>query len=184
MRSLFVFPFLFGCTISTGASTSNNGGSAATGDTPPDAEMQTMVEAHNAARAAVSPAPVAPLGKLVWSETAADVARGYAAKCVFEHNPERGKHGENLFASTGGAGPQAVVDAWVGEQAQYSYDTNTCQKDAMCGHYTQVVWAETTHVGCAKQACPAEGGPFGNRAWEIWVCNYSPPGNYVGEKPY
>jgi len=20
--------------------------------------------------------------------------------------------------------------------------------------------------------------------WEIWVCNYSPPGNFVGQRPY
>jgi pathogenesis-related protein 1 len=29
------------------------------------------------------------------------------------------------------------------------------------------------------------GSPFeGFDTWENWVCNYDPPGNWVGEKPY
>jgi pathogenesis-related protein 1 len=45
----------------------------------------------------------------------------------------------------------------------------------VCGHYTQIVWRDTTSVGCAAQSCPQG---------EIWVCDYSPPGNYVGQHPY
>ena len=44
-----------------------------------------------------------------------------------------------------------------------------------CGHYTQVVWANTLSVGCGVAVCPTG---------TIVVCNYAPPGNYVGEKPY
>ena len=45
----------------------------------------------------------------------------------------------------------------------------------MCGHYTQIVWKTTTEFGCAKSIC--EGNV-------TWVCNYNPPSNWVGEKPY
>jgi pathogenesis-related protein 1 len=144
--------------------------------------MQSMLDAHNAARAAVTPAPSTPLTPLTWSESDAAVARAHAALCVFEHNSNRGERGENLYASTGAVGPEPVVTAWVNEQKAYNYSTNKCT--GVCGHYTQVVWANTTHVGCAKTMCPAEGSPFNGRAWQNWVCNYSPPGNYVGQKPY
>ena len=53
--------------------------------------------------------------------------------------------------------------------------TGQCKDGEVCGHYTQLVWKNTTEVGCAKVTC-------GNQT--IWVCNYNPPGNYVGQKPY
>jgi pathogenesis-related protein 1 len=45
----------------------------------------------------------------------------------------------------------------------------------MCGHYTQIVWRNTKAVGCAVG---------GKGAREVWVCDYDPPGNYVGQRPY
>lgn len=50
------------------------------------------------------------------------------------------------------------------------------------GHYSQLVWADTTNVGCVTKYCPnglANTGP--GVAPYFTVCNYSPPGNYVGE---
>lgn len=53
-----------------------------------------------------------------------------------------------------------------------------------CGHYTQIVWRNTTHVGCATKVCD-KNSPFqGFTRWQFWVCNYSPPGNFVGQRPY
>ncbi|MDO9190699.1 MAG: CAP domain-containing protein [Sulfurimicrobium sp.] len=46
----------------------------------------------------------------------------------------------------------------------------------MCGHYTQLVWKKTTAVGCGMAVC-------GSRD-QIWVCQYSPAGNWAGQKPY
>lgn len=43
------------------------------------------------------------------------------------------------------------------------------------GHYTQVVWAATTKVGCASQYCPA-GGLFSTMGGWFTVCNYDPAG--------
>ncbi|CAH1441532.1 unnamed protein product [Lactuca virosa] len=48
--------------------------------------------------------------------------------------------------------------------------------EKMCGHYTQVVWRNSVRLGCARVQC-------NNDAWFV-TCNYDPPGNYVGEKPY
>jgi len=55
----------------------------------------------------------------------------------------------------------------------YNYKTNRCK--GMCGHYTQIVWRDTKELGCGV----ARGGDR-----EIWVCDYSPPGNYQGRLPY
>jgi hypothetical protein len=57
----------------------------------------------------------------------------------------------------------------------YDYKSNTCHQGGPCGHYTQVVWSGTRELGCGVARSPSR---------EIWVCNYNPPGNYIGQRPY
>ncbi|MRG95375.1 CAP domain-containing protein [Polyangium spumosum] len=157
------------------------GGSAGAGasNAGEPAVMQGITAAHNEARAAVDPPAPEPLPPLVWSPEIAAVAQGYAEKCVWEHSDN--EYGENLYASSGGSTAAQVVSNWVSEEADYIYASNECS--AVCGHYTQVVWANTTKLGCGMAKC-STGSPFGGGDWEYWVCNYDPPGNYVGQKPY
>jgi len=35
----------------------------------------------------------------------------------------------------------------------YTYESQTCQPGQQCGHYLQVVWAETTKIGCGYSLC-------------------------------
>ena len=130
-----------------------------------------MLAAHNAARARVKVAPLA------WSDRLAALAQNWAdtllARKEFVHRPNS-KYGENLFDMTGaGASAWQVVDGWAAEARTYDYDANTCS--GVCGHYTQIVWGDTKEVGCAV----ARGG-----GREVWVCEYAPPGNWVGKRPY
>lgn len=138
-------------------------------------EIKIILERHNYWRA-----DVGVTEKLEWSEEMAALAADWAKKlkqknCGWEHRPDN-KFGENLFKGTTGAFDAAyVVDAWAGEKADYNYNRNKCKPGKMCGHYTQIVWQTTKKVGCAKIECDG---------MDIWVCNYDPPGNWVGEKPY
>jgi uncharacterized protein YkwD len=158
-----------------------DGGDSGGGDDGvPDAFAQAFVDAHNAVRAAAQPAPSSPLPPVSWSSDVADTARGWAEGCVFEHS--HGALGENLaIFSSLSTTPAEVVDAWASEVADYDYASNRCAAGAQCGHYTQVVWRDSTSIGCAAVACDDVAG-FG--AGLLFVCNYDPPGNYVGEKPY
>ncbi|MCI5139186.1 MAG: hypothetical protein D3922_12405, partial [Candidatus Electrothrix sp. AR1] len=56
----------------------------------------------------------------------------------------------------------------------YDYATNSCH--SVCGHYTQVVWRSTKEVGCGMASC--------NDKAQLWVCQYNPRGNMLGQKPY
>ena len=132
---------------------------------------QAMLDAHNAvcARAGVPP--------LVWSDQLAAVAQGWAnhliATNAFSHSPNN-RFGENLYMITGWtASPANVVGMWADEARGYDIRSNTCS--GVCGHYTQIVWRETRAVGCAVVANPYR---------EVWVCNYDPPGNVIGYRPY
>jgi uncharacterized protein YkwD len=145
--------------------------------------MCGMLAAHNSARANVTPVPATPLPPMTWDATVAATAQSWAAQCNFSHNTSG--YGQNLYASAGGSypTPQTVVNSWVGEVANYDYATNTCT--STCGHYTQVVWRTSVLLGCGIQYCTTN-SPFGASFpdWYIVVCDYSPPGNYVGQKPY
>jgi hypothetical protein len=66
-----------------------------------------------------------------------------------------------------------VVASWADEARGYNVSANSCT--GVCGHYTQIVWRKTRSVGCAVAADPGR---------EVWVCEYDPPGNVVGYRPY
>jgi pathogenesis-related protein 1 len=159
-----------------------NGGAGA-GSSGEPAELDGMTAEHNEARANVSPAAATPLPPLTWDPAIAAVAQAYSENCVFEHS--NGRYGENLYANYGSnASPADVVGGWVSEVEFYDYASNSCQPNEICGHYTQVVWADSLRLGCGVATC-TQNSPFGNNEpWQNWVCNYDPPGNWVGEKPY
>ena len=143
------------------------------------AKMQGMVDRHNYWRSKVGTTPV------VWSDKVATFAQAWATElakrgCEMEHRPRKGKwngsaYGENIYWSSGIKNQAMdVVDDWASEVVYYDSISGKCKND-VCGHYTQLVWNKTTEIGCGMAKC-------GNQ--EIWVCNYNPPGNYIGQKPY
>jgi pathogenesis-related protein 1 len=131
-----------------------------------------FTNAHNAARSAVG------VPNIVWNKTLAAVALNYSNKhkadCRLVHSGSR--YGENLAGSTGDLSGTNAVKLWVNEKKNYNYSSNSCASGAVCGHYTQVVWKNSKRLGCAKVRCN-NGGTF-------ITCNYDPPGNYQGQKPY
>ncbi|XP_042374791.1 pathogenesis-related protein 1-like [Zingiber officinale] len=134
---------------------------------------QDFVDAHNSARSAVGVGPVS------WDDTVAAYAQSYAEQrigdCQLVHSG--GPYGENLFGGSGADWTAAdAVGLWVGEQQYYDYDSNSCAAGQVCGHYTQVVWRSSTAIGCARVTC--------NNGAIFIICNYNPPGNIDGQRPY
>jgi hypothetical protein len=144
--------------------------------------MVGMTAAHNSARAAVMPAANPALPTVSWSATVAASAQAFVEGCVFADTGP--PYGSNAFAGTGTYTPAQVVQSWVSEDANYDYATNTCTPGQQCGHYTQVVWRDSTQIGCGMKTCTTNSPFGGNDPWQLWVCNYNPAGNYVGESPY
>lgn len=131
---------------------------------------QEIVAAHNSVRADHGVPP------LRWSDEVAEYAQKWANALIangeFKHSSPR--YGENLFEISGGSTTAYdVVSAWAAERKNYNYRKNTCS--GTCGHYTQVVWRDTHLLGC---------GMARDRRREVWVCDYEPHGNIVGERPY
>lgn len=132
------------------------------------------------------------LPNLKWSDDLSQNASQWVGKlasergCKMVHSGMSGL-GENLFWSSplvyttsrkevANVSPTDVVNAWATEEKYYNIASNRCSFGKVCGHYTQLVWRDTVRVGCAKVICDDKS--------QVWSCNYSPPGNYVGQKPY
>ena len=169
---LIVAFFFFGC-INTKA---QNDTSAVT--------VQQILDAHNAYRNEVGIPPLA------WSDDLAKYAQNWANElvkrdCKMQHRPYddsdpwKQLYGENIYWGGGTNWSPTVLDAvadWGTERKNFNFNSKACKGGATCGHYTQIVWKNTTQVGCGVATC--EDG------YVIVVCNYNPPGNYTGEKPY
>lgn len=69
----------------------------------------------------------------------------------------------------------SAVDAWGNERDLYTFDPPEGFSEAT-GHFTQLVWKETTSVGCASYQCDGKGGVSGY----FVVCEYWPSGNVIG----
>jgi pathogenesis-related protein 1 len=167
--------------------------------------------AHNAIREQATAAEgIEPaLPDLSWSDELALVAQDWADTLTSEecgsiaHRPN-GRLGENIAArSSRGISldpmpPEEAVQGWADEVECWTYGRITggnpnvqggeqCQPQCIaaknstgCGHYTQLVWANTREVGCGYSTCTTDD----DFLFEVWVCNYDPPGNIINQFPY
>ncbi|KAE8785075.1 Pathogenesis-related protein 1C [Hordeum vulgare] len=137
-----------------------------------------FLRAHNDARSAVGLPPV------TWNWTLELDAMQYANKLRVpcKLSPMRwttdGVYGRNLYWASGHHSAAHAVAAWVGERRWYDHRANACAPGkTTCGEYTQVVWNTTRELGCGRRTCQ-------NGLDTVAVCDYFPPGNYVGVLPY
>ncbi|CAM9700083.1 unnamed protein product [Lampetra fluviatilis] len=160
-----------------------------------DDERRALTEYHNRLRASVHP-QAADMEHMSWDWKLAEMAEAWAKQCKWGHGPsdEIDAIGQNLAVYVGSDRPLAYhVQAWFDEEEWYQYPEekecspecpHTC-RGPICTHYTQLVWAESSRVGCAAHTC------LDISVWDsVWpyalylVCNYSPKGNWIGEAPY
>ena len=120
---------------------------------------------------------------LTWSPALADEARQWsqelASRHRFAHAPAsvRHEHGENLFMGTAGAySLEAMIDDFISERADFRAgrfpDVARDGDWENVGHYTQLIWRQTTEVGCAVVSAAG---------WDYLTCRYAPAGNVIGE---
>ncbi|CAG5855119.1 unnamed protein product [Menidia menidia] len=140
-------------------------------------EPSQIVAQHNRLRSRVRPM-AANMQKMEWNQRLAILAKEQAGLCrtdpslrgtpSFSHvgwNTHLSAHGVSSFSD--------IIDAWFKEGEDFLYLNGRCRENATCQHYTQLVWATSSQVGCASQLCPKDG-----RLWEMFVCAYYPGGNW------
>ncbi|KAI0203270.1 CAP domain-containing protein [Astrocystis sublimbata] len=132
-----------------------------------------------------------------WNEEIATYAGTTAGTCVFAHDMDQGKggYGQNIAlwgVSSGaeklgaaGAVKMATTNMWYDGEFNsflpdyYGKATPDMGNFEAWGHLSQLVWADSTTVGCAVQFCP-KGTAYDNLDAWFTVCNYHPAGNVGG----
>ncbi|KAF2981260.1 hypothetical protein EK904_004067 [Melospiza melodia maxima] len=134
-------------------------------------DMGVILDYHNQVRAQVSP-PAANMEYMVsWAVAGWSTAlHRYRYRSVLD-----------------------MVKSWHQEKQHYSFpQPRECNprcpskcSGSVCSHYTQMVWATSSRLGCALGTC-ANVRVWGS-TWRhaiLLVCNYAIKGNWLGEAPY
>jgi len=119
------------------------------------------------------------------NDSAQSWANYLASNGVFEHSDSDA--GENLYVSYTTASSvnaatlanQAVTN-WYNEVSDYDYRNPGFSPET--GHFTQVVWKNSTQLGCgaARGVKTLQGTQY--NAFYV-VCQYAPAGNVIGQFP-
>jgi len=150
-------------------------------------DIVLALKAHNNARKEVG------VPNLSWSKTLEAEALKWAKNMVenekmfHSSNESRPNQGENLSVFFNTVGGESVFsstpaldasNAWYNEINDYTYSEigSDVNANVMIGHYTQMIWSTTTEVGIAVAI---------SDTGKVYVAaRYSPPGNYIGNRPY
>jgi pathogenesis-related protein 1 len=127
------------------------------------------------------------LTQLVWDSTLESSSKTYCAQCVWAHSvTSTSTYGENLAMNA--KSPVTVfpmsswkdqINGWYTEWQSWDCPTNACS--GVCGHLTQIVWKDTTAVGCGVARC--DPGTVSSMESQYLVCQYTKRGNFVGKHP-
>ena len=171
-------------------------------------EIKEIVDKHNELRSKVAlgqqagQPSAANMNKLAWDPELARNAQRWADQCPDNppHDPNRKtikfpiQPGQNKADSWNSQNDfdwqlSTKIQSWYDEVKDFprgnvkAFSSNGAT--GVIGHYTQVVWAETQKVGCGvmyyKDSRPGSASyPYR----KTLVCNYYPPGNYLGQPVY
>ena len=150
--------------------------------TPTDPEILT---AHNKWRSFVG------VADMEWSEDLAKKAMALVDGNACEWTINTEGLGQNSISGGDFNTSEEFVDSWARGFQYYIYDLDSCTfpltgvtPNGNCDHYKQIVWANSTFLGCASVRCFNNTIGHNSYSTMIWVCLYYPPGNIPGERPY
>ncbi|NP_001155154.1 antigen 5-like protein 1 precursor [Nasonia vitripennis] len=169
-----------------------------------ESEKQNILNLHNHLRHNVAignetrgspgPQPAAQsMPNMQWDDELATVAQRWADQYIFGHdscrNVEHFVVGQNvaIIGTTGNVTNikvEYMVQVWYDEVKDFSkyqvakFSARGANGHEM-GHYTQLVWAKSTYLGCGAAKYEKDG-------YNIFylVCNYGPAGNWIREPVY
>ena len=141
-------------------------------------QAQELLDLHNQYRDEVQ------VPRLTWSSTLADSAQSWADELAADggalrhSEPGNGSgRGENLWGGTAGRFSLAqMVNSWGSEKRFFQNgrfpNVSSTGNWQDVGHYSQMVWRDTTQLGCGLATADRN---------DILVCQYSQPGNVMGQ---
>ncbi|XP_041660841.1 cysteine-rich venom protein-like [Cheilinus undulatus] len=155
----------------------NDGGSGVS-----SSEITEIVNKHNELRRSAEPTASNML-KMSWNSEAAVNAHKWASTCSMRHSTKGSRKissmgcGENLYMSKQRDTWSDAIQSWYDEVKDWHYGEGSFTGRDV-GHFTQVDWYRSNHIGCGMAYCPDSDYTY------FYVCHYCPPGNYQLYEPY
>nr|BAI50854.1 hypothetical protein Td143 similar to antigen 5-like protein [Triatoma dimidiata] len=132
--------------------------------------------------------------ELTWDDEAAQLASSWARTCEYGYNKPTDKQGQQLglnIISRMSTEPKPLITSfniWMKEMMMKWFDQVNRYKfgsgfSSSTRHYTRMVWAKTSKLGCGYSYYTTH---FRDDIWYAGylVCNYKPSGNIKGQVPY
>ncbi|EGG21131.1 hypothetical protein DFA_01006 [Cavenderia fasciculata] len=148
-------------------------------------DQSSIVSGMNTLRTRVSPASQVPIQNLVWNNDLASNALGLATLCGSQYMSDAGASGvysESVQTFDSDPNGEMLINAFSIGKEGYNYDDNLCYDNVDCAAYTNMLWEQSSQVGCAKVDCGSNTSG-GSLRWRV-VCNWNPAGSFAGVKPY
>ena len=137
---------------------------------------QVMLEQHNMERESLDLVP------LEWSDELAESAQLWADTLSVLDKAQHSDsgYGENIwFGSYQSMTLEEMATEWLNEKQFFRVGEpvpkNCSESWQKCGHYSQMVWASTTQIGC---------GVASSEKTSYLVCQYNPAGNILDLAAY
>lgn len=139
---------------------------------------ERLLRTHNSERVQVGAVPLQWNAKL--AADAKEWADHLARRGSLEHASyeQRAKAGENLWMGAAGYySAETMIGGFIDEKKNFRAgkfpDVSRTGNWQDVAHYTQIIWHDTTQVGCAVSRDATN---------DFLVCRYFPVGNWIGQK--
>ncbi|EGD98303.1 hypothetical protein TESG_05682 [Trichophyton tonsurans CBS 112818] len=149
---------------------------------PPGKDYKEQTDYHHNVHRSNHSAPA-----LSWSSALESSAKKLAESCVYGHDTsiDGGGYGQNIGYQSGyNSVASLLTEQMYNEEVilfEGNYGNNNPSNFHAWGHFTQMVWMSTTHYACYTAHCSNLGGQGSGGDAYYTVCNYSPPGNVLGQ---
>ncbi|KYN39549.1 Venom allergen 3 [Trachymyrmex septentrionalis] len=129
------------------------------------------------------------MSTMAWDEELEKIAQKWVNQCITGHdkcrNVDRYTVGQNMAQSSSTGKNTATVEnmilLWYDEVNDFNNSKiEKYEFEPKTGHYTQLIWAKSTKIGCGK----IEFKDSSNWNKINLCCNYGPHGNMIGQKIY
>uniref|UniRef100_A0A5K3FQC3 SCP domain-containing protein n=1 Tax=Mesocestoides corti TaxID=53468 RepID=A0A5K3FQC3_MESCO len=150
-------------------------------DAPSEEERNRLMECHTKLREEVQPT-ASNMQLLSYSLDLQKLAEEFVALCQptfpsAEFNPQYQNVGYVVYS-------EEVNKATISNKfcnvtkGSYDYATNDCEDN--CFDYIQMVWANSTQVGCATHTCTSSSA----KQYTLFACLYKPSLRILTDRPY
>nr|XP_022904796.1 venom allergen 3-like isoform X1 [Onthophagus taurus] len=169
-----------------------------------DEEKSAILDVHNSLRNKVAlgletignPGPQPPASNMriiKWNNELSEIAQRWVAQCIFSHDLCRDTYnfpvGQNIGKGNLATDNElSLIFTWYNEVKNFSnedvfnFQLVSDQKVSF-ERYTQMIWADTNMLGCARAIFQQTSGPTLSYI-EHFVCNYGPTGNIPDQPVY